>query len=108
MATVTSATHAVSEFTSHEWIRAVDVPAAVVVTTLDRIVPAPRQLKLARAIPNALVHEINADHGVCVNSAANFGNCSRSVRWSPRGSHPAPARPTNLRDKQDRRNPPRG
>jgi hypothetical protein len=73
LATATSAIHAVSEFTSHEWIRAVDVPTAVVVTTLDRIVPVTRQLKLANAIPNAILHEINGDHGVCVSSAAQFG-----------------------------------
>jgi pimeloyl-ACP methyl ester carboxylesterase len=73
LATATSAIHAVSEFTSHEWIRTVDVPTAVVVTTLDRIVPVTRQLKLAHAIPNVILHEINADHGVCVNAAANFG-----------------------------------
>jgi len=73
LATAASAIHAVSEFTSHEWIRAVDVPTAVVVTTLDRIVPVARQIKLAAAIPNAILHEIHADHGVCVRSAANFG-----------------------------------
>jgi 3-oxoadipate enol-lactonase len=73
LATATSAIHAVSEFTSHDWIRTVDVPTAVVVTTLDRIVPVTRQLKLAQAIPNAILHEIHGDHGVCVSSAASFG-----------------------------------
>jgi len=73
LATATSAIQAVSEFTSHDWIGAVDVPAAVVVTTLDRIVPLPRQLKLARAIPGAILRELDADHGVCVSAPANFG-----------------------------------
>jgi len=82
LATASSAIHAVSEFTSHEWIRTVDVPTAVVVTTLDRIVPATRQLKLANAIPGATVHRISADHGVCVNAPLRFGREIFDVCWS--------------------------
>ena len=70
LATAISAVRAVSEFTSHSWIGEVDVPTAVVVTTRDRIVPASRQMKLARAIPGASVHEIDADHAVMHHRAA--------------------------------------
>jgi pimeloyl-ACP methyl ester carboxylesterase len=73
MATLAAAIDAVSVFTSHNWIGTVDVPAAVVVTTRDSVVPVSRQLKLASSIPGALVHEIQADHGVCVRAPALFG-----------------------------------
>ena len=72
LATAVSAMSAVGEFTSDSWISQVAVPTAVVVTTRDRIVPARRQLKLARAIPGASVHEVAADHGACVNAPQLF------------------------------------
>ncbi|MGO9505430.1 MAG: alpha/beta fold hydrolase [Streptosporangiaceae bacterium] len=72
LATVVSAMPAVCRFTSHSWIGQVAVPAAVVVTTQDRIVPPGRQLQLARAIPGASVHEIDAGHGACVNAPRLF------------------------------------
>ena len=65
---------AVCEFTSDSWISQVAVPTAVVVTTRDRIVPARRQLQLARAIPGASVHELDADHGACVNAPLLFAD----------------------------------
>lgn len=73
LATAISAIHAVCEFTSDSWISQVDVPTAVVVTARDRIVPPDRQLKLARAVPNASVHKVDADHGACVNAPEMFG-----------------------------------
>jgi pimeloyl-ACP methyl ester carboxylesterase len=72
LATALSAVQAVSEFSSHSWIGQVDVPAAVVVTARDRIVPVSRQLKLARAIPGASVHEVDADHPVCLTAPQVF------------------------------------
>ena len=72
LATAVSAMSAVCEFRSDNWISQVAVPTAVVVTTRDRIVPAHRQLKLARAIPGASVHEVDADHGACVNAPLLF------------------------------------
>jgi 3-oxoadipate enol-lactonase len=77
-----SAIQAVCEFTSDGWISQVDVPAAVVVTAQDRIVPASRQLKLARAIPGASVHEMNADHGVCINAPQLFAPALLGACWS--------------------------
>ncbi len=72
LATVVSATEAVCEFSSDSWIGQVDVPTAVVVTDRDRVVPPGRQLELARAIPGASVHHLNADHGACVNAPHLF------------------------------------
>jgi pimeloyl-ACP methyl ester carboxylesterase len=82
LAAAVSAIQAVSEFTSDGWISQIDVPAAVVVTAQDRIVPASRQLKLARAIPGASVHEMDADHGVCINAPQLFAPALLEACWS--------------------------
>lgn len=65
-ATVIQAADALTRFSSHDWIGTVDVPAAVVVTTRDELVPTPRQRKLARSIPGAAVFEVDGDHDACV------------------------------------------
>jgi pimeloyl-ACP methyl ester carboxylesterase len=39
-----------------------EVPAAIVVTRQDRLIPAWRQLELARSLPGATVHEVDANH----------------------------------------------
>lgn len=65
-AAILQAAWAVGSFDSRRWITDVDVPAAVVVTVHDQLVPAWRQLKLANAIPGATVHRVMADHGACV------------------------------------------
>ena len=82
LGTAISAVQAVCEFTSHSWIGQVDVPAAVVVTTRDRIVPVSRQLRLARAIPGASVHEVDADHAVCVTRPQLFTQALLEACWS--------------------------
>jgi 3-oxoadipate enol-lactonase len=93
LATSMSAIQAVCEFTSHSWIGQVDVPTAVVVTSRDRIVPVSRQLKLARAIPGASVHEVEADHAVCVTKPQVFAQALLQACWSveagPVGQTPA-------------------
>lgn len=66
------ATHALSGFSSHDWIGSVDVPTSVIVTTLDELVPKERQVKLAASIPNAEVFEVAGDHNVCVARADLF------------------------------------
>ena len=82
LGTAISAIQAVCEFTSHSWIGHVDVPAAVVVTSRDHIVPVSRQLRLARAIPGASVHEVDADHAVCVTRPQLFTQALIQACWS--------------------------
>jgi len=65
-ASVIQATHALSGFSSHDWIGSVDVPTAVIVTTRDELVPPERQRKLAASIPGAEVIVVDGDHGACV------------------------------------------
>jgi pimeloyl-ACP methyl ester carboxylesterase len=87
LGTALSAVQAVCEFSSHSWISRVDVPAAVVLTTRDRIVPASQQRRLATAMPGASVHEVAADHGVCVTAPRVFAQAllqaCRSVAPGP-------------------------
>jgi pimeloyl-ACP methyl ester carboxylesterase len=64
-AAMVAAAAALGRFSSREWIGRVDVPAAVVLTMRDSVVPPHRQRKLAAAIPTATVHPIDADHGAC-------------------------------------------
>ncbi len=82
LATTVSAMHAVCEFTSDSWISQVDVPTAVVITTRDRVVPPGRQLKLARAIPGASVHYVDADHGACISAPQLFACALLEACWS--------------------------
>lgn len=82
LGTALSAVQAVCEFTSHSWISQLDVPAAVVVTTQDRIVPTSRQRKLAAAIPGASVHEVDADHAVCITAPQVFAPALLRACWS--------------------------
>ena len=82
LATAVSAVRAVCGFTSASWISQVDVPTAVVVTTRDTIVPPNRQLELARAIPGASVHEVDAGHGACINAPQLFARALLQACWS--------------------------
>lgn len=63
---------ALGRFSSREWIATVDVPAAVVVTSRDVLVPTTRQLALAAAIPGAHVVHLDGDHGIFVTDPPAF------------------------------------
>lgn len=82
LGTALSAVQAVCEFTSHSWISQVGIPTAVVVTTRDHIVPVSRQRKLAAAIPGAAIHEMDADHAVCITDPQVFARILLQACWS--------------------------
>ena len=64
---------ALGRFTSHEWIGALDVPAAVVLTARDQVVPPHRQEKLAAALADATLHEVaDGEHSACVLQPESF------------------------------------
>jgi len=88
LGTAISAVQAVCEFSSHSWIGQVSVPAAVLVTTRDRVVPVSRQLRLARAIPGATVHEVAADHAACVTTPEVFNPVLLQACWSVTAAQP--------------------
>src|SRR6478736_1832084 len=51
-------------------------------TARDHVVPVSRQLRLARAIPGASVHEVDADHAVCVTRPQLFTQSLLQGCWS--------------------------
>lgn len=57
---------------SRPWLGQIDVPTAVVVGNRDRVIPAARQISLARAIPGATIHDIDTGHAGCVLEAEKF------------------------------------
>jgi 3-oxoadipate enol-lactonase len=63
---------ALGRFDSTEWIGTIDVPTALVVTTLDATVSPRRQWNLARAIPDAVAYPVQADHWACVEQTRLF------------------------------------
>jgi len=71
-ATVLQAGYAIGRFSSREWIGDVDVPAAVILTTLDNVVSPIRQLRLSESIPGCELYSIGGDHDVCVTGAGRF------------------------------------
>ena len=74
LVTALAAMQAVCHFSSHRWIGGVDVPAAVLVTRNDRVVPPSRQMRLARALPGAVVVEIDGDHDVFLGAPRAFAH----------------------------------
>jgi pimeloyl-ACP methyl ester carboxylesterase len=71
-ACLVEAARALAGFSSARWIGGVDVPAAVVITTRDGLVPPMRQYALAEAMPSARVFEVAGDHAVCGTNPAIF------------------------------------
>lgn len=57
---------------SRPWLSRIDVPTAVVVTRQDHVLPPRHQLALARRIPGATIHDIEAGHAACVLQAERF------------------------------------
>jgi 3-oxoadipate enol-lactonase len=53
---------ALGSFNSRDWIRSIDVPASVVITTRDRVVATKRQLRLFESLPNAIAYHVDGDH----------------------------------------------
>ena len=69
---VDQAVAAIGRHHSRPWLRRIDVPVAVVVTRRDRVIAAQRQRDLARRIPGATVHEVDAGHASCVLQSEKF------------------------------------
>jgi pimeloyl-ACP methyl ester carboxylesterase len=67
-----AAAAAISRFTSRGWITGVDVPAAVILTRQDHLIPPARQRELAGLIPGAVLHEVDGGHGAFVTAAERF------------------------------------
>lgn len=89
---VLEAAEALGRYSSHEWIDQIDVPVSVLVMTADGLVPTRRQVKLARAIPTAVMHVVDGDHLACMNAPDGFAAalveaCDLVVRRANRRLH---------------------
>ncbi len=71
-AALVQAGFALSRFDSTDWTSTIDVPTAVVVTTLDVTVDPARQWQLAQTIPGATAFPVAAPHRACVDQADLF------------------------------------
>lgn len=69
---VAQAVAALGRHHSSPWLRRIDVPTAVVVTRRDKVIPPVRQLAVARQIPGATIHDIDAGHAACVLQSETF------------------------------------
>lgn len=63
---------ALGRFDSRGWIGGVNVPAAVIITTMDTAVSPRRQAALAAAIPGAVTLEVAGSHRACVDEHRLF------------------------------------
>lgn len=70
-AVVLQAGWSIGRFSSHRWIKDIDVPTAVVLTTLDSLVNPARQQRMAE-VTRAKVFPVRGDHDVCVTGASLF------------------------------------
>jgi 3-oxoadipate enol-lactonase len=65
MVKVMEAGQAIGSYNARRWIRFIDVPTTVMVTDRDRAVRPIDQLRMAEAIPGAVVQHIDDGHVVC-------------------------------------------
>ena len=82
--TVLEAGCAIGQFCADPWLGDTRAPTAVVAMLHDRVVPTPRQLKLAQDIPGATLHTMRAGHSGCIAAPERFVaaliDACRSVR----------------------------
>ena len=69
---VAQAVAALGRHHSRPWLHDIDVPTSVVLTRQDHVIPPARQRALARRIPGAVVHSVEAGHAACVLQADRF------------------------------------
>jgi 3-oxoadipate enol-lactonase len=69
---VLEAGHAIGNYAADEWLGAVDVPAAVVLTLRDQVVPMERQLRLLELIDSASAFRVDGPHDSIVSQTAEF------------------------------------
>ena len=62
---IMEAGQAIGSYNARRWIGEVDVPTTVIVTERDRAIDPREQLKLAAAIPGAIVQPLDDGHVAC-------------------------------------------
>jgi pimeloyl-ACP methyl ester carboxylesterase len=69
---ILDATAEASNFDSAPWLGSSGCPAAIVVTSEDRVVPAASQRQMAHTLEGSAVYELFADHFACVKRPVEF------------------------------------
>lgn len=69
---ILTAGRTIGAFNSGQWLNDVDVPASVIVTTQDTVVPPERQRRLYQQLRNVQVYEIDADHNAVYSAREQF------------------------------------
>lgn len=69
---VLEAGHALGSYDANGWLGGVDVPAAVILTLRDQVVPMERQLRLLDLIEQAAAYRIDGPHDSVVSLADEF------------------------------------
>ncbi|MEI7754887.1 MAG: alpha/beta hydrolase [Actinomycetota bacterium] len=69
---VLEAGRAIGNFSSRPWLKDVDVPASVLITMRDRVVPVRRQVRLFESITGAEAFRVDGDHDACIANADRF------------------------------------
>jgi 3-oxoadipate enol-lactonase len=64
--------HEIGRYDARAWVGTITVPAAVLVTTHDEVVPPRHQLHLAEQLPNVSVHRLDGGHHLCVTDPDRF------------------------------------
>jgi pimeloyl-ACP methyl ester carboxylesterase len=73
---IADAGRALASYDARPWASSLGVPAAMVVTTRDKLVPPHKQRTLARAL-HAQVFELSADHDAPLANIAAYGEATR-------------------------------
>lgn len=87
-----SAGHALSRHDARPWAQRLDIPAAMLVTTRDRLVRPAKQHELARAL-RACVLEIDADHDLPLVNGAEYARLTLLAVDKVAAAAAAPASP---------------
>ncbi len=69
---ILDATAEASTFDSAPWLGGSACPAAVIVTSEDRVVPAASQRQLSQTLGGSALYEVDADHFACVKRPVEF------------------------------------
>jgi len=85
---------ALRSYRADDWLKAISVPSAVVMTTSDHLVPPDRQLRLSSSIRDCSLFPVEGDHAVCATRPERFRpallaalrDVARRGTATPRGS----------------------
>jgi 3-oxoadipate enol-lactonase len=69
---ICQAAGALLAYRAEAWLGSISIPSAVVMTSHDHLVPVSGQLRLAQAIPDCALFQVDGDHAVCTINPKRF------------------------------------